>query len=253
MKPTRIEILGVPVDCLSFDQAVARLDSLPRDQGCQSILAVNPEKVMRAQQDQSLLAALQRSALLIPDGIGVVLAARLLAGQHFGRVPGAELMPEICRWAAETDRKVFLFGASENANARAADVLLERIPDLKIAGRRNGYVASEETPKVIAEINQSGADILFVALGSPAQELWIAKHQDQLQVDLCQGIGGTLDVLSGKVRRAPAFFRALNLEWFYRLVSNPRRLLRQTALPRFAWHIFKAWCRSLGGLKPSTS
>jgi N-acetylglucosaminyldiphosphoundecaprenol N-acetyl-beta-D-mannosaminyltransferase len=135
---------------------------------------------------------------------------------------------------------VFLFGAKEEVNAAAAEELQRRYPSLNVAGRHNGYVSAEDMPQLVEQIRSSGAVIVFLALGSPRQELWMAEHLEACGARLCQGVGGTFDVLAGHVERAPAIWRRLNVEWLYRLLSDPRRLLRQTALPRFAalviWH-----------------
>jgi len=202
--------------------------------GCAAVVAVNPEKIMRARVDQALLDSLRRAALLIPDGIGAVWGARLLADAEIGRVPGAELMPAICDRAAGKGFSVFLFGAQEEVNAKAAEVLPVRYPGLRIAGRRNGYVDAGAMPALVDEINRSGADVLFIALGSPRQEEWIDQYIGSLHIKVVQGVGGTFDVLAGRVQRAPALFRRLNLEWFYRLLREPKRLWRQRVLLIFA-------------------
>ena len=235
----RIEILGVPVDCVTMEQALDWAESMIKGHHPCTILAVNPEKVMRAQQDGNLLAQLRAADLLIPDGIGIVLAARLLGLGHAERVPGAELMPKLCERAVSKGYTVFLFGASEEVNQQAVAVLRERYPGIRIVGSQHGYVKDEDMPAVVTSINACQPDLLFVALGSPHQELWMARYLPQLTVKVCQGVGGTFDVIAGHVRRAPKFFRSLHLEWFYRLASNPRRIRRQTALPIFAYRILK--------------
>ena len=239
MTPRRIEILGVPVDCLTMDRTVDLAASVLAGNVAHSIVAVNPEKVMRAHYDPKLREQLQRAGILIPDGIGVVVAARILGLGRFERVPGSELMPRLCELAARTGRRVFLFGAAPDVNVRAAQVLQTRYRGLTIAGTQHGFLKDADMPGLIGRINASQADILFVALGSPKQEDWIDRYLPQLNVKICQGVGGTFDVIAGRVRRAPAAFRAVHLEWLYRLVSNPRRLHRQTALPRFAFHVLK--------------
>jgi N-acetylglucosaminyldiphosphoundecaprenol N-acetyl-beta-D-mannosaminyltransferase len=239
MKPKRIEILGVPVDCLTMDQTINLVDSVLAGDVAQSVVAVNPEKVMRARVDTRLRDQLQRAAVLIPDGIGVVAAARMLGLGQFNRVPGSELMPKLCDLAARTGRRVFLFGATPEVNERTAKVLRERYRGLKIAGAQHGYLKDDEMPGLIDHINRSKTDIVFVALGSPKQEAWIDRYLPQLNVKLCQGVGGTFDVIAGHVKRAPAAFRAVHLEWFYRLAANPNRLARQSALPGFVFQIFK--------------
>lgn len=220
--------------------AIARVEELLAGDSTNAVIAVNPEKVMKARQDPILLKQIASAGVLIPDGIGVVLAARLLRGCSLMRVPGSELMPEICALAATHGYKVFLYGAAAEVVEQAVATLRQRYPTLQIAGYQDGYLSEEEMPSFIDRINASGAEILFVGLGSPRQELWMAKHLDSLNVRICQGVGGTFDVIAGKVRRAPRFFCVLQLEWLYRLGANPRRLLRQTALPVFAALVFRA-------------
>jgi N-acetylglucosaminyldiphosphoundecaprenol N-acetyl-beta-D-mannosaminyltransferase len=235
-----VEIFGVPVDCIDMAGALDAVESMIAGGRPQTVLAVNPEKIMKAQTDSLVRESLRGAGLLIPDGIGVVVAVRLLLGRRLERVPGSELMPAICARAAGKAHAVFLYGATPEVNERAAQVLVERYPGLRVAGHRHGYVGEADMPALVEEINASGAQILFVALGSPRQELWMKQYLPQLDVRVCQGVGGTFDVLVGKVRRAPAVFRRLHLEWLYRLLSEPRRLLRQTALPRFAWKVLVA-------------
>jgi N-acetylglucosaminyldiphosphoundecaprenol N-acetyl-beta-D-mannosaminyltransferase len=239
MKPKRIEVLGVPVDCVNMRQSVEIVDHMMAGNKAEAVIAVNPEKVIKAQGDAVLLTRLRQAGLLIPDGIGLVAAARLLGLGSMERVPGSELMPAICEMAAKKGYKVYLFGAASDVNQRAREVLRERFPGILIAGGRDGYVKEEEMPQFIDEINASGAQILFVALGSPRQELWMEKYLPQLNVKVCQGVGGTFDVIAGKVKRAPLAFRKMHLEWFYRLASQPKRLLRQTALPKFVSQVIR--------------
>ena len=237
MKPKRIKILGVPVDCVNMAQAVTVVDAMVAGDSPQAVIANNPEKVIKAQRDAGLLRQLENTGLLIPDGIGIVLAARILGLGQMERVPGSELMPAICELAAHKGYRVFLFGASPEVNQKAREVLLQRYPHLQIVGNQDGYVEAGEMSSVVQEINSSEAEILFIALGSPKQELWIEEYLPQLNIRVCQGVGGTFDVIAGHVRRAPRVFRQMHLEWFYRLMSNPRRLLRQTALPKFMFQV----------------
>lgn len=239
MTVSRVYILGVPVDCVDMQAAVAEVDRMVRGDRCELVLAVNPEKVMAARQDPLLLETLQQAGLLIPDGIGVVLAARLLGAPKIGRVPGADLMPALCELAAARAYKVYLYGATAEISGAAVDVLRESFPGLKIVGHTHGFAPQDRMTGVIDGINQSGADILFVALGSPKQELWMSRHRDALRVKVCQGVGGSFDVLAGAVKRAPAAFRYANLEWLYRLLSQPSRAARQRVLPQFAFKVMK--------------
>jgi N-acetylglucosaminyldiphosphoundecaprenol N-acetyl-beta-D-mannosaminyltransferase len=243
--PARIDLLGVPVDSVDMGQALDFLtDHVARGTGCATVFAVNPEKIMRARKDEALRTLLASATLLIPDGIGAVLAARVLGLGRFGRVPGSELMPNLCERAADRGYSVFLFGARPEVNDEAAAALSRRFPALKIAGRQHGYVEEADMPALVERINASGADILFVALGSPRQEAWMYSRAPELRVKVAQGIGGTLDVVAGRVNRAPPLFLALNLEWLYRLLREPRRIWRQRALVAFMWAVAK---RKIGG------
>jgi N-acetylglucosaminyldiphosphoundecaprenol N-acetyl-beta-D-mannosaminyltransferase len=191
-------------------------------------------------KNESLRNTFAAATLLIPDGIGVVWAMRRLKGLEAVRVPGSEMMPRLCELAARKDYGIFLFGSKEEINREAAEKLVQRYPGLRVAGRANGYLKEEEMPQLVRQINESAAKILFVALGSPKQEQWMQKWLPQLNVAVCQGIGGTLDTIVGTVKRAPPLFCRLGLEWFYRLITDPRRIRRQIVLPVFAWMVIKS-------------
>jgi len=240
MKPKRVEVLGAPIDCVDMQQALEAVDQMVMGDTPQTVIAMNPEKVIKAQNDAKLCEWFDKAGLLIPDGIGVVVAARLLTGEKISRVPGAELMPAICEQSLIKGYKLFLLGASREVNNKAVDVLNQRYEGINIVGNLDGYFDDSDIPELIEEINTSGADVLFVALGSPRQELWMEKYLPMTNVKVCQGVGGTFDVLAGNVKRAPYLFRKLNLEWFYRLMAQPKRLLRQTALPKFAYQLLVA-------------
>ncbi len=239
MKPKRVELLGAPVDCVSMEQAVEWVEELLATNRANSVIAVNPEKVMKASREPALLQQLQAASLLIPDGIGVVLGVRLLGLGKIERVPGAELMPRLCERAAQKGYKVFLFGGSPSVNELATAKLRVQYEGINVVGSRHGYLRDDEMPTLIAELNARSPDLLFVALGSPRQEMWMTKYLPMLNVKVCQGVGGTFDVMAGRVHRAPLIFRTMHLEWFYRLLAQPNRLLRQAALPLFAFHILK--------------
>jgi N-acetylglucosaminyldiphosphoundecaprenol N-acetyl-beta-D-mannosaminyltransferase len=173
--------------------------------------------------------------MLVPDGIGIVLAARILYGTRMKRVPGCELMQNICAMSAAKGYKIFIYGARDEVNKQAVEELRKQYPGIRIVGQCNGYLPSEKMDDLVTQINDSGAQILFLALGSPNQERWIAEYGNKLKhVRVCQGIGGTLDVITGAVKRAPDIYCRLGLEWFYRLIEDPTRIKRQKVLPMFA-------------------
>lgn len=235
----RTDILGVPVDAVNMRSALQIVRDMLASGKVNTIVAVNPEKVIAAQKNPELLRALQDASLLIPDGIGVVAAARLLHGARMERVAGSDLMPEICRLAATEGHSVFLYGAKPEIVSQAAKLLRKRYPGLEIAGTRHGYVADDDMDQLIETINRAEARVLFVGLGSPRQELWMSRNRDRLNVQICQGVGGSFDAICGNPRRAPKVMRKLNLEWLYRLVSQPKRAHRQLVLPKFAAQVFQ--------------
>lgn len=235
----RIEVLGVPVDCVNMNQSLEIVERMVAGEKPEVIYSVNAEIVIMAQDNPVLLGLLREGGLLIPDGVGLLFAAKILQLGHLEQVPGCELMPAICDLAAKKGYRVFLYGASPDANRKTQEVLIERFPGIKIVGCRDGYVSNEEMPQLVNQINTSGAQILFVALGCPRQELWIGKYLPQLNVKVCQVVGGTFDVIAGRVKRAPRFFIKMHLEWFYRLAMQPKRILRQVALPRFVFQVIK--------------
>lgn len=239
----RVSVCGTPVDCIDAAGAVARVDEfIARDTPC-AIFAVNPEKIIRSSRDAQLKRALESAGLLIPDGIGAVVAARLLHRASIARVPGCELMPALCAYAAAHGLSVFLFGGAPGVAEAAADALVRANPSLKVAGCENGFIDIAGA-RFIERINALKPDMLFVALGSPRQELWIAENLPKLNVRICQGVGGTFDVLAGRVKRAPAAFRAVQLEWLFRLLSQPGRAARQGALPLFAAKVAGAYVKN---------
>jgi len=249
MKPERISILGVPVDAVDFESALSWVESAIEQPGNKRIVAVNPEKVMAARKDAELMRFLHSSDLLIPDGIGVVIAARLLGLARMSRVAGSDMMPAICGLAAKKGFSVFIYGSKPEVNEKARAELIKNYPGLNIVGWSHGYVPEAEMEKLVQRINQSGAQILFVALGSPRQEKWLAKYGPKLlTARISQGIGGTLDTIVGTAKRAPVFWQKLNLEWLYRLILEPKRVKRQKVLPLFALGVLKA---RLEGVKRS--
>ena len=234
-------ILDTPIDVVDMTGALDFVDryiASPNKSGY--VLAVNPEKVYALRENPFLKDFFQAATLLIPDGIGMVYALRFLAGRRVSRVPGADLMQNLCARSPGKGHRIFIYGAKEEVSAKACAILAERYPGIRIVGRANGYVSVAEMSQLIDTINASSAEILFVALGSPKQEEWIQQHLPLLQVKIVQGIGGTLDTITGNVKRAPLLWQRLGLEWFYRLLSQPSRAGRQLRLFTFVLEVIRA-------------
>ncbi len=196
---------------------------------------MNPEKVVALDKDPGMRRFFEGAFLVIPDGIGIVVALRLLLGVKAQRVAGADLMQELCGLAARRGYSVFLYGGTEEVSSRTAAELSRRHPSLKPIGRQNGFLDEMEMEAFVERLNEVRPDFLFVGLGSPRQERWIQRHLSRLEIGVCQGVGGTFDTIAGTVTRTPLFLRSLGLEWVYRVTTQPQRLRRAAlAHPAFA-------------------
>jgi N-acetylglucosaminyldiphosphoundecaprenol N-acetyl-beta-D-mannosaminyltransferase len=245
----RLKILNIWVDAVNRNLARERVyHFLKYGKRPHSIFAANPEKNFSFPKDPQLLETFRTADLLLPDGVGIVWAARILFGARLERVPGSEFIFDICKLAVENGCGTFIYGAKEETNKVAVNRLKKQFHDLKIAGRCNGYIRYPEMPALIDCINKSRAEVLFLALGSPKQENWFAKYHRELKyVKVCQCIGGTLDTIAGNIKRAPEIWQKLSLEWLYRLIIQPDRIKRQKILPLFALEVFKMKLRHLIG------
>ena len=233
MKP--IEILGCRLDPIDAGEAARRIVELAGTSGGAQVVTLGTEMVVYAQNNERFRAIVNRSALSLCDTVGLLAVARKRGAPLRERVAGVELIESLCREAAPQGLPVYFLGSAEGVAAEAAAILSQRYPGLRVAGARNGYFSEAETPAVVAAIAASGAKLLFAGLGSPRQEFWLADHLCETGCGAGIGVGGSFDVVAGRVARAPQAFRRLGLEWLYRLIKEPWRWRRQMALPRFVW------------------
>lgn len=239
MNDQRKTILGVPVDAYQPDEFLRRIERDLQDSGISTVFAVNAEKIMCARKDSELLSILEDSDYLIPDGFGPVVGLRLAYGIRVLRTTGIMLMKMLLDLAANKNYKIFIFGAKAEVIETACNNIRKKHSTLDIVGIQHGYIPPKEYVSLVERINESGADILFVGLGSPKQEIWIHKHKDLLNVKLCMGIGGSLDVIADKVPLAPSWISRIFLEWIYRLIGEPKRIKRQKIIPIFILSMLK--------------
>jgi N-acetylglucosaminyldiphosphoundecaprenol N-acetyl-beta-D-mannosaminyltransferase len=239
MNNRRINILGVPLDNYQPEELISRAESGFDRTQTQTIFSVNPEKIMRARKDEELLLALREADYLIPDGIGAVLGARILYKEKTNRIPGIALMDLWLQTAQRKKYRIFIFGARPAVNFKAAIEIQKKYPSLELVGYCHGYLEEGSDSRIIRQINNLQTDILFVGLGSPKQEKWIHRHKKSLRVKICMGVGGSLNVIAGRVKRAPRFFQIAGLEWLYRLFREPGKYRRQHFLPQFAFELLK--------------
>jgi N-acetylglucosaminyldiphosphoundecaprenol N-acetyl-beta-D-mannosaminyltransferase len=234
--PSRIRILGVAIDDLTEDEVLARVVDFIAAGGPHQIATVNPEFVMEARHNAAFRATLAAADLATPDGIGLLLVARWRGTPLRGRVTGVELTGRIAAEGARRGWSLFLLGAAPGVAERAAAVLQARSPGLCVAGCYAGSPRAEDEPHIRELIVAARPDVLLVAYGHPAQDLWIARNQPHIRVPVAIGVGGVFDYLAGVMPRAPGWMRRLGLEWLYRLISQPRRWRRiLTAVPLFLW------------------
>ena len=228
-----VEVVGIKIDNVNMDEAAALMEVFLETDRCSKVFTPNSEILLTAVKDREFESVLNSGHLVVPDGIGVVIASRFYGTPVKERVAGFDLMMRLMDIADSRGKSVYLLGGREGVAEEAAIKLTESYGSLRIAGTRNGYFESEEEDKIINEINSSKADILLAALGAPKQEKFIYRHSDKLKVKIAMGVGGSLDVLAGKVKRAPEFYQKAGLEWFYRLVKEPRRIVRVLRIPKF--------------------
>ncbi|NLF80014.1 MAG: WecB/TagA/CpsF family glycosyltransferase [Clostridia bacterium] len=232
-----IRILGLRVDQVNMEQALARLSEAiaafraGKSRGAQ-VVTINPEGIWLARGDEQLRRIIEEAYLVTPDGSGVLWAAARQGKILDERVTGIDLLYRLCERAAEEQWRVYLLGAKPGIADEAAARLRLAYPHLLIVGRENGYFRDREE-QVICEIAASRPDILFAALGMPYQEKWLAANIEKLGCAVMIGVGGSFDVIAGRVRRAPRLLQRLRLEWLWRLLHDPRRWRRFLAIPRF--------------------
>jgi N-acetylglucosaminyldiphosphoundecaprenol N-acetyl-beta-D-mannosaminyltransferase len=233
-----LSLLGIPVSRVTYADWLTLIGGWMSGTA-RHVCTVNPEMIMIAQRDPIFANILRRCALTVPDGAGILWAARRRGAPLAERVTGSDGVPRIAAEAAERGWKLYFVGAAEGVAAQAAAVLRARHPGVQIVGVESGSPAPEAETALVERINASGADLLFVAFGAPEQDKWIARNLPRLRVTMAMGVGGTFDFIAGVVPRAPRLWQRLNLEWLYRLIRQPWRWKRMLRLPRFVWAVLR--------------
>lgn len=227
----RTEVLGVGFDNINMEQALDRGMELIAEGGPHLVVTPNAEIVQIARKDPEFMEIIGKADLVIPDGIGVVYASKILGRPIGARLPGCDYAAGLMERMAKSGHKLFLLGAKPGVAEEAAEKLTEAYPGLSVCGTHDGYF--KEDGPVAEAIRQAGADVVFVCLGAPKQEKWIAKNGAATGASLLIGLGGSLDVFAGRVERAPEFWQKINMEWLYRGLKEPTRLKRIIKLPLF--------------------
>ena len=234
----RVNILGVDVDAVTMAEAVDVVRRAMDTRAGVMVATANAEMLMRATHDEELRRILNASALVVPDGAGTVWAARHLGHAMPERVAGYDLAQELLRCAPAEGRRVYFFGSAPGVAEKAKAKAEQLYPGIEIVGVRNGFFSPADNAAIIAEIRAARPDLLLVALGVPKQEKWIAAHLAELDVPVAIGVGGTLDVMAGVMKRAPLWMQKAKLEWLFRGLMQPKRAGRLLALPKFVLKVY---------------
>lgn len=237
----RINILSCPIDKLTMDETVKIIAESIINQTHLHHVVVNAAKIVQMQKDKELHDSVVNSDIINPDGQAVVWASRFLGQPLPERVAGIDLMQNLVKLAYEKDYKIFFFGAKEEVVNEVVKRYSEQYSKDIIAGYRNGYFDKKDEESIAKQIAQSGAHILFVAISSPTKEIFLNRYKDIIQTPFIMGVGGSFDVIAGKVKRAPLWMQRAGLEWFYRFLQEPRRMWKRYLYTNsmFLWLVFK--------------
>jgi len=243
----RIKLFGVPIDHLNCSQVLEHLDRFVSEKKAHQVITPDTLAILRARADKQYLDITKKADLVTPDGAGILWATAFLEEPLPERITGIDMINYICQLAVRKKYKIYLLGAERNVIEKAAKNLIERYPGINIVGYHHGYFDNSNSTKndtseeneniIIQEIKDKKPDFLLVGMGVPKQEFWIFKHKDELEVPVCIGIGGSFDVISGKIPRAPLWMQNHGMEWIYRLIREPKRIKRVIVLPYFIWLI----------------
>ena len=236
----RIAVLKVSIDSVTMAEALGIVESFISKRQPRFVATANAEMVMLAEQDSEMARILNQADLVVPDGAGVVWAARHQGCPVPERVAGYDLVQVLLAKAAVCGYRVYFFGGAPGVAEKAKETAQKWYPGLQVVGIRHGFFSADEETGIIEDIRASEPDVLLVALGVPKQEKWLDAHLRELAVPVSIGVGGSLDVMAGTMRRAPLWMQRTGLEWLFRLYCQPRRLIRMMALPRFVLRVLKA-------------
>lgn len=233
-------ILGVPFADITPEEAVEKAVSYLNNNGKSMIFTPNPEMVMEARKNEEFMEILNTSTMNVPDGIGIVYGSKFTSSPIKHRVAGYDLVQDVFDKMKDMGKTAYFFGGAPGIADRAKEAMEAKHKGLKVVGTANGYFDDKREKEIIAEINELKPDLLLVGIGFPKQEKWIYTHIRDLNIKTAVGVGGSFDVMSGNVKRAPKFFINHGLEWFYRLITQPSRFVRMMQLPLFMLVVIKS-------------
>lgn len=221
------------IDVVTMKEAVEAVKQFILQKKSRLVVTPNPEIIMMANKDEQLARIINNADLVVPDGAGVVWAARYQGDVMPERVAGYDLVQNLLIEAMSEKYKIYLFGGAPGIAEKAKKMAEERYPGVQIVGTCNGFFTKQDESEIVNDIKACQPDVLLVALGVPRQEKWLEEYKEELKVPVSIGVGGTFDVMAGVVKRAPLWMQRSNLEWLFRLLSEPKRAIRMLALPHF--------------------
>ncbi|MBC8014939.1 MAG: WecB/TagA/CpsF family glycosyltransferase [Sporomusaceae bacterium] len=233
----RVAVLNVMVDVVTMKEAVRSVEQFIVQNKTHMVVTPNAEMIMMANDDKHLAQIINNADLVVPDGAGVVWAARYNGHVMPERVAGYDLVQNLLSEGAVKNYRIYMLGGAPGIAQKAKQIAEERYPGIQIVGIHDGFFTKSDEGEIIKSIKACRPDILLVALGVPRQEKWLSEYIEQIEVPVAIGVGGTFDVMAGTVRRAPLWMQNASLEWLYRLISQPKRAIRMLALPRFVMRI----------------
>lgn len=234
-----VPIYGIPFSKRSMDETVQLLTRSIEERQLTHVITANPIMIMAALDDPGYKRMMLKADLIVPDGAGVVWAAKYAGNPVAERVTGIELINRLLEQGERRHWKVYLLGTTQEIIEAAAEKLQLQYPQVRIVGCRNGFFTAEQDDEVVEAIRQAAPDLLFVARGADTQEPWIVKYKQRLNVPIVMGVGGSFDVISGRLKRAPVLFQKLRLEWLFRLLQEPKRYKRMLVLPKFVVKVLR--------------
>lgn len=237
----KVRILGFGIDNMTMEETLTKIEDFVSGRGCNKLTFPNPHILLEARKNLELDRFIATAGLVLPDGVGVLLASKLLGQPIKERVTGSDFINNLSELAARKGWRIYFLGAEEGVAKRAAEILRGRHPGLQIVGIRHGYFSEDEEGMIVEDIIAKGPDILIVCLGAGKQEMFIERNLRRMNIPLSFGNGAAFDFVAGKVRRAPKWMQLIGLEWFFRLLQEPKRLWKRYLIGNavFLWLVLK--------------
>jgi N-acetylglucosaminyldiphosphoundecaprenol N-acetyl-beta-D-mannosaminyltransferase len=236
----KVDILGIGVDNVSMQETIDMIELFIEERKPRIVVTADASGIVAAQTDKAWREIIENADLITPDSVGVLWASRRAGHPIAHRVSGVDIVEALAHKSMENGYRLYFLGAAPGVAQKAADELAKRYPGAIFAGVQDGFFSPEEEPEIAAAVARAGPDVLFVAMGIPKQEQFICRNMQAMNVPVSIGVGGSFDVFSGNVKRAPRLVQKMNLEWLWRLIQNPKKWRKVMSLPTFWWMVIRS-------------